>query len=324
MNRSACLLLLGVFAVGCADKEPPAENNAAAVRPSSNPKSSTKPTLAEARRGFVTKPGGQDLPRKPLPTPPPSIFQVVKYKSPVGDLAAYVTPDPGDGAKHPAIVWVTGGDSAQIGDLWSDQPREEDESAAAYRKAGIVLMFPTLRGGHDNPGRREGLYGEVDDVMAAADYLAGQPYVDPSRIYLGGHSTGGTLAMLVAEIPNKYRAVFAFGPANDVRGYGGEYVYHAPNDPQESMLRSPAYWLHGVNVPLFVIEGQYQGNAGAVTGMKASTTNPRIRFLIVPGKTHMSVLAPANELIAEKILGDGPSSLGIIITDAEANAIGSR
>ena len=73
---------------------------------------------------------------------------------------------------------------------------------AAYRRAGIVMMYPSLRGGNDNPGRREGFLGEVDDILAAAEYLARESYVDPGRIYLGGHSTGGTLAMLAAEMPN--------------------------------------------------------------------------------------------------------------------------
>ena len=37
-------------------------------------------------------------------------------------------------------------------------------------------------------------------------FLAAQPYVDPARIYLGGHSTGGTLALLVAECSETFRA----------------------------------------------------------------------------------------------------------------------
>jgi hypothetical protein len=40
------------------------------------------------------------------------------------------------------------------------------------------MMFPSLRGGNDNPGAREGFYGEVDDVVAASEFLARQPYVD--------------------------------------------------------------------------------------------------------------------------------------------------
>ena len=68
-----------------------------------------------------------------------------------------------------------------------------------------IMMFPTLRGGNTNPGAREYLLGEVDDVLAAAEHLARLPYVDPQRIYLGGHSTGGTLALLDGRIERALR-----------------------------------------------------------------------------------------------------------------------
>src|SRR5436305_720847 len=134
----------------------------------------------------------------------------------IGPTAAYLSPDPRDGKKHPAIIWITGGDCNSIGDVWTPEPRDNDQTAAAYRKAGILMMFPSLRGGNVNPGVREGFLGEVDDVLAAADFLAQQTYVEPGRIYLGGHSTGGTLVLLVAECSDRFRAVFSFGPVSDV------------------------------------------------------------------------------------------------------------
>jgi alpha/beta superfamily hydrolase len=284
-----------------------------------------KSTLADARRGFATRIIATGDREPPLPAPPPGVLNVIRYKSPVGELAAYVSPDPGDGAKHPAIVWITGGDCNSIGEMWAERPRSNDQSAAAYRKAGIVTMFPSLRGGNDNPGRREGFYGEVDDVIAAADYLAGLPYVDPARLYLGGHSTGGTLAMLVAETSIKFRAVFAFGPVQDVRGYGGDFIYHDPSNPKEAELRAPGRWLDSVKSPLFVIEGvDGSSNIADLKVMQASNRNRMIQFLAVPGKDHFNILAPANELIASKILADTGAMMGILITDAEANALGGR
>src|ERR1700687_1569322 len=43
------------------------------------------------------------------PNPPADIYNVVRYPSSVGNLVAYVTPDPGDGKKHPAVLWAHGG-----------------------------------------------------------------------------------------------------------------------------------------------------------------------------------------------------------------------
>jgi dipeptidyl aminopeptidase/acylaminoacyl peptidase len=43
----------------------------------------------------------------------------------------------------------------------------------------------------------------VDDVIQAAQFLRGQTFVDPERLFVAGHSVGGTLALLVAELyPN--------------------------------------------------------------------------------------------------------------------------
>lgn len=299
---AASILLLGMIA-GCGDQAQPDP------RSTLTPGASANPSLAEARRAFATRLGPQQPPGNPAPEPPPNVLRLVRYPSPVGDLSAYVTPDPGDGTKHPAIVWITGGDSNTIDELWEPAPRENDQTAAAYRQAGIVLMLPSLRGGNDNPGRREGFLGEVDDVLAAADYLAKQPYVDPDRIYLGGHSTGGTLVMLVAEMSDRFRAAFAFGPVDDVRSYGGEFLYHDdPNDAKEALVRSPGYWLDDVRRPLFVIEAS-GGNIESLKSMEQKCKNQAVRFVTVPGLDHFSVLAPANAAIAARILADtGPTS----------------
>src|SRR5262249_59431771 len=113
-------------------------------------------------------------------------------ESPAGKLAAYLSPDPKDGKKLPAIVWITGGDCNTIDEgCWRQGLAKNDQSAAQYRQAGIIMMFPSLRGGNDNPGVREGFLGEIEDVVAAADFLAKQPHVDPKRIYLGGPHTCG-------------------------------------------------------------------------------------------------------------------------------------
>jgi pimeloyl-ACP methyl ester carboxylesterase len=292
--------------------------------PTDDARPAASPTLAEARRGFVTKlrSSGKGT---PAPEPPPAIFHMIKYESPAGKLAAYVSPDPGDGRKHPAIVWITGGDCNTIDDLWHEAPRDNDQTAAAYRKAGIILMLPSLRGGNDNPGQHEGFFGEVDDVLAAADHLAHLPYVDPQRVYLGGHSTGGTLAMLVAETSDRFRATFSFGPVDDPRGYGEQYFPYDTSDAKEMALRTPIRWLASVRSPLFVIEGAGPGtsNIGSLKMMRMLSTNRVIRFLPAQGFNHFNDLAPVNELIAAKILRDEGPTTSIAIAESELNELGA-
>jgi dipeptidyl aminopeptidase/acylaminoacyl peptidase len=241
-----------------------------------------------------------------------SPYELITYKSAVGDLAAYVTRDPGDGQKHAAIIWITGGDCNSIGDVWSPQPRENDQSASGFRNAGIVMMFPSLRGGNENPGKREGFYGEVDDVIAAREKLASLPYVDANRIYLGGHSTGGTLAMLVGESTDAFAGVFSLGPVAGVVQYGGEFVYCEPTDEGEMQLRSPVYWLNDVHKPMLVFEGGDQGNWKALELMQEESKNSNIKFFRIPNHNHFSVIAPLSELLADRIL-----SGNLAVTDAD-------
>lgn len=282
------------------------------------PVASQPTSLPEARSNFTTKISSTGTAGQPAPEPPPDIFRLVRYDSRVGPLAAYLSPDPGDGAKHPAILWITGGDCNTIDELWRPAPRQNDQTAAAYRQAGIIMMFPSLRGGNDNPGQHEGFFGEVDDILSAADFLARQPYVDPARIYLGGHSTGGTLALLVAESTDRFRAVFSFGPADDVSGYEAQYLPFDTSDPREIELRSPGRWLQSVGCPTFVFEGTEQpSNSASLQTMSRSSKNPKLHFLSVRGASHFSILAPTNEQIAAAILHDDGPTTNLTFNESE-------
>jgi dienelactone hydrolase len=292
-----CLIFGSVIGgVGCGSSTqqafpPPATSNAA------------QQTLLEAKQGVVTKIVSQGESAGAPDKPTGGGFELIHYQSPVGPLAAYLTSNPGDGRKRPAIVWITGGDCNSIGDVWSPSDRSNDQSASAFRKAGIVMMFPSLRGGNDNPGRREGFYGEVDDILAATDHLAKLDYVDPEQIYLGGHSTGGTLVMLVGACTDRYRAIFSLGPVAAAQQYGGDFIYCDPKDEREVRLRSPIYWLHCVKSPLYVFEGEEDGNwQGAIEVMARDNRNPRIQFFQVPRLNHFSVIAPVTEKLAAQIV----------------------
>ena len=99
-------------------------------------------SLAEARRGFKTSLTPQKLAKEPAEPAPTNIFRSIQYPAPPGNLVAYLSPDPKDGTKHPAIIWITGGDCNSIGDVWSPAPRENDQTAAVFRKAGIISRCP--------------------------------------------------------------------------------------------------------------------------------------------------------------------------------------
>ena len=272
-------------------------------------------TLTEARRGFKTAVAVSDLRRDPLPVPPEKLYVRADYQSAGRTLAAFVTPSLKDGRKYPAVIWLTGGDTNTLGDFWVRGAPGRDESAQAFRQAGLVVMFPTLRGGNTNPGSKELGMGEVDDVLAAAEHLASLPHVDPAQIYLAGHSTGGTLALLVAQVSTRFAAVLALGPVADVRDYGPSYgnginwrgLVHADD---EVKLRSPGEWMTSIRSPTYIIEGkQSPSNVRSLSTMcEHAGQIPPLRCLEIPGYDHFSVIEPVAKVAAAQMLVAGPTS----------------
>lgn len=267
------------------------------------------PPILEARRGFETNILRKEAVGEAPDQPPAGVLKLVSYPAPLGRNAAYVSPAPADGKKHPAIIWLTGGFSNSIGAIaWTPGPESNDQSAAGFRDEGIVMMYPSLRGGNNNPGCIETFYGEVDDVLAAAKTLASLDYVDPKRIYLGGHSTGGTLALLVAAAGGEhFRAVFALGPVDNVAGYGAEVLPFDLKNPKEAQVRAPVVWVSSITCPTYIFEGtESPSNLASLQALQSrpKLKNPRLHFFPVAGKSHFSVIAPVVVRISRNIISD--------------------
>jgi hypothetical protein len=264
--------------------------------------------LLRARAGFRTQAAPSSFRAAgPASAPPPGPFELVRYRAPVGDLAAYLTRDPGDG-KHPAVLWAHGGFGG-IGEA-------ELAWVEPLAQTGIVVMCPSWRGENDNPGRYEMFYGEVDDALAALDHLAGLPYVDPARLYVVGHNTGGTLAMLIAEAPSRARAVFALGGPTNVERVVAEGAYSTASPPfpvkraGEAVFRSPNYFISTIRTPTFYFEGLRTSVYAADANLMAVTA----RMVGVPfsaqtiaGGNNATIVTPLLGLIARKILADSAS-----------------
>ncbi len=277
------------------------------------PPPSTPTDFAKARDGFTTHITykRKRSTTKPPPVPPAKAkLERVKYRAPLGELWAYVTPDPKDGKRHPAVVWAAGGFDHSIDSaFFAAGPRKNDQSASQLRAAGIIVMYPSYRGVHDNPGTFELLYGEVDDFLAAADYLRALPYVDPNRIFLAGHSTGGTLVLLAAEISDRFRAAFALGPVTGAKSYG-ENV--APFDAagseawREWRMREPLRYVADIRRPTFIVEGERSPNARAlpIYARVAKAAGVPLKSGGVPHHDHFSVIAPILDQIARAIVSD--------------------
>ncbi len=294
--------------------------------PGPSQKSDASLSFTDARQNFETQLIRKEAEQQAVLQPSVPDIRLVQYSSPVGPLSAYLTPSPDNAQKNnaqkkPAIIWVFGGFSNSIdATAWTAAPAENDQSARAFREAGIITMYPSFRGGNDNPGVKEGWYGEVDDILAAADFLSQQNGVDPNRIYLGGHSTGGTAVLLAAAASDRFRAVFAFGPVEDVAYYGAASLPFDLDNQRERAMRAPIVWLDSIQSPTFVFEGTEQSNLESLERLSQASQNSNLHFYPIEGEDHFSVLAPITPLIAAKIQQDSGPSTQISITPTELEA----
>jgi dipeptidyl aminopeptidase/acylaminoacyl peptidase len=262
----AGVLLIAVSGCGIdgpapqASKEPPAPAGspvAAASRSTDSvaDKNTAPRDLAAERLAFHSKllwnqPSPQVY-QGTLATPPECDDAV--YNS--GDLRlhAWISKTPTDGKRHPAVVYLHGN--------WVFEPRHW-ECTLPYREHGYIVMTPMLRGENGNPGNVEMFWGEVDDAVAAGNYVASLPYVDPSRVYIAGHSVGGTLTMLVAMVPSRYSAAAALSGAPDQRKFAREdtpdWKVFDWSDSREFELRSPLEFSSSIRCPLYLFAGDQE------------------------------------------------------------------
>src|SRR3954462_2185564 len=97
-------------------------------------------SLKDARAAFQTKAAETDYePSGEISPPLYKAYQLVQYPSPAGKLAAYLSADPKDGKRHPAVVWAHGGFGSIDSPDLAPQPAHMDQSPDLYRAAGFVV-----------------------------------------------------------------------------------------------------------------------------------------------------------------------------------------
>ncbi len=107
--------------------------------------------------------------------------------------------------EYPSIMEIHGGPWAQYGNFFM----HEFYYLAAQ---GYVVYFCNPRGGagygEEHARAIWGEWGDVDyaDLMAWADYLAAQPYIDPARMGVTGGSYGGYMTAWIVGHTDRFRA----------------------------------------------------------------------------------------------------------------------
>ncbi len=194
--------------------------------------------------------------------PPPSEWDDLKtpqdaheitYKSGNLRLKAWINDfSSGQTNKHPAVLFLHGG---------FDLDTETWMSAKPFRDAGFVVMTPTMRGENGQHGRFTMYYDEVDDVIQAAEFLRSQPFVDATHVFVTGHSVGGTLTLLAAELYPHFAAAASISGSPDQALYlklAKGASRNAPfnlDDPREIQLRSPLSYAASMKCPVRLFYG---------------------------------------------------------------------
>lgn len=270
-------------------------------------------TLFEAHQRFKTQIINDSFDNTEAPWEAPAeIFNVVKYPAKLGDMYAYLTPPPANKKnKLPAVIWLNGGYGGIGGDdyFWTPQPVENDQTGATFRDPNMVLMIPSFRGENTNPGRYEMFYGELEDLDSAREYLASLPYVDPKRIYVVGHSTGGTRALLASEYSDKFRAIFSLGGIPDLKlRTEGRMMVELPfdkNNKEEFNVRSVYRYIKSIKTPTFYFEGHdYFWDEFNQLRVVAMEHDIPLKIYNIKNGDHFNIIVPVSQLIKEKILQD--------------------
>lgn len=210
--------------------------------------------------------------------------------SPDLQLQAWLTPDNGGGSgagrKRPAVLFLHGGFALS----------EEDwEMARPYRDVGYVVMMPALRGENGQSGDYSMFYNEVNDAVAAAEYLAKVPYVDATHMYMAGHSVGGTLTLLTAMTTTRIRAAASFSGSPDQIAWSQpqpEVIPFQPKDRREFQMRSPIAYATSFKCPVRLYCGKsepYFPDAIKETAKRAKTRGLDVEAAALQGD-HMSAV----------------------------------
>jgi dipeptidyl aminopeptidase/acylaminoacyl peptidase len=175
------------------------------------------------------------------------------------------------------------------------------EMSQPFRDAGFIVMTPLLRGEDGQPGSFSLFYNEVEDVLAAAEVLAKQPGVDPKRMYVAGHSAGGTLALLAALASKRFRAAASLSGAPEHRSFVAgqrEIIPYDTWNDEEVRMRSPLAFATSFKCPTRLYWGDqepYFDRATRETARLARSSGLDVDAVQVKGD-HQRMVRPAIEL----------------------------
>ena len=168
--------------------------------------------------------------------------------------------------QHPAIVYVHGGPTAQTVNAFN-------RIVQYMVNQGYIVIAPNYRGstGYGKEFQQANLFdmggGDLQDVLAAADWIKQTGYVDPKKLILMGGSYGGYMTMMgVTKAPEVWAAGVPIVPFVN---FFTEIEHEDPvlqqsdlatmGDPVKNKAlyedRSPIFFVDKIKAPLLLLAG---------------------------------------------------------------------
>jgi dipeptidyl aminopeptidase/acylaminoacyl peptidase len=169
-------------------------------------------------------------------------------------------------AEHPAIVYVHGGPTSQTMNTFN-------RFVQYMASQGYIVIAPNYRGstGYGKEFQQANLFdmggGDLQDVLAAADWIKQTGYVDPKKLILMGGSYGGYLTMMgVTKAPEVWAAgvpivpfVNWFTEIQNEDPVLRESDLATMGDPEKNKARyedrSPINFVDQIKAPLYLLAG---------------------------------------------------------------------
>lgn len=186
---------------------------------------------------------------EPLGTPP-GARRVTYAGGPDGSIAliAWLSDYQPSSQLKPGVLFLHGGNATGDGH-WA--------LMKTYWEAGFVVLHPSFRGENGQAGNYSGFYDETADALAAARYLEQLPGIDRNRLFIAGHSNGGTLALLTA-MARQFRAAVPMSAGVNSWRYFHRYSDEMPfdgSDPKEFIMRSSVCFGPSLKCPTLLLRG---------------------------------------------------------------------
>jgi dipeptidyl aminopeptidase/acylaminoacyl peptidase len=220
-------------------------------------------------------------------------------------------PDFSPSRKYPVLFLIHGGPQGEWGESWTYR-----WNPGVFAAAGYVVVMPNPRG---SIGYGQKFTDEInadwggkvyEDIMAAVDHVASQPFADAARMAAAGGSYGGYMIDWILGHSDRFKALVSHAGPFDLRSMAGEteelwfplweFKGMPWQNPELYIKLSPSYYVENFKTPTLVIHGELDYRVPYGQGLQCFTAlqmqKVPSKLLLFPDEGHW-ILKPQNSVL---------------------------